>query len=324
MRKRGEHQEQAVERKILDIIPVAVLERYWRVITILGIVVLLGCLAFWFAPKTPSVLNGGSGGEKAECSETEQDVYINWWFGIRHSKSCRSVDVLPLQSPDESTGVEDENKEHQNTLQDRPLTLAEADLLAQERMAYWTTWLAFLTALGLGALIWTLRLTRQTVDVTREIGDKQTRAYIDVWSAKMISPNSETDITWHSDRGIKAKILIKNFGMTPARNVKIIRSEKTIGKLLLDTFDTTPLDRQIPTAFTLAPNASIAINVDNILREEEWNEIGLENAYIMMLGHIEYEDVFNVSHFTDFCLRLENFGTDRMRIFPYTRGNQST
>jgi hypothetical protein len=72
---------------------------------------------------------------------------------------------------------------------------------------------------GTVLLVWTLILTRQAnksaqtaVKITREIGRLQTRAYLGIESATAIVEKFKFP---------KIRIIIKNTGMTPARNVHI-------------------------------------------------------------------------------------------------------
>ncbi|NHK26676.1 hypothetical protein FF098_001985 [Parvularcula flava] len=100
----------------------------------------------------------------------------------------------------------------------KPLTLAERDLLAQERMAYWTIWIAGFTGFGLVLLFLTLSETRDLTRITQDIGEAQTEAYL-----------SETGFRFqldHKDR-LGGGLFIylaqtwMNTGSTPAYSVRI-------------------------------------------------------------------------------------------------------
>jgi hypothetical protein len=76
--------------------------------------------------------------------------------------------------------------------------------------AFWQTWLI---AIGTGLLFYTLYLTRQTILVTRRIGEAQTAAHISIYDAKIIICDGS------SKRRAFCPIVAvrwKNSGMTPA------------------------------------------------------------------------------------------------------------
>lgn len=186
------------------------------IISVLSVAVF--SLAFFCQPNAPSTVDQKSqlDGE-ANCAERHSDTYINWWFGIRHSSDCQT-DVLQakvLEGGSDKGGIE--KPIHQ--AYDSSLSVAEADLLAQERVAYWTFWISILTAVGLAALLWTLWLTREAnraardaVDVTRTIGELQLRAHLSVETLVGKSQNAVSGSTKNPPRSLELTVNVRNFG----------------------------------------------------------------------------------------------------------------
>lgn len=101
--------------------------------------------------------------------------------------------------------------------------LAEADVLAQQgmdissrRMANISFWQTVLVGVGTAALIWTLFLTRQAtkaahdaVTVTRDIGQKQVRAYCHISSVTLKFPAEALNLA----------VVLTNAGQSPANDV---------------------------------------------------------------------------------------------------------
>jgi hypothetical protein len=90
------------------------------------------------------------------------------------------------------------------------LKFEEANLLAQERVAHWTAWIGAFTAIGLFAILATLIETRQVTNVTREIGQKQIRAYIHI--DRIYLDTSSSDLT----EGVRLCVSAHNSGQSRA------------------------------------------------------------------------------------------------------------
>ena len=96
----------------------------------------------------------------------------------------------------------------------RPLNVVESDLLAQEKMAYWTRVIGFFTAAGLAILYVTFGATRDAVIETRKIGEAQTRGYL-VLQPKWVSFD-RNDTIWFACE-------LSAIGNTPLTNVSVTR-----------------------------------------------------------------------------------------------------
>lgn len=192
-------------------------EKYAAAISV-AIVIALLLLAAWITtPNTPSaqteILDGP---KRAEFSYTagydsENGLYV------------RVERPLPSQS---ASGISAEDSKEPSK---QRLGTAEADLLAQERVAHWTFWIAVFTAIGLVAIVATFEAARQQTIATREIGEMQSRCYVNVSSCIFSldlpeRPANESEVSDQNNRITdaypKISVRIENAGQTPARAIK--------------------------------------------------------------------------------------------------------
>ena len=75
--------------------------------------------------------------------------------------------------------------------------------------------------------------------------------------------------------------------------------------------------------FASSPSG-VSIPIDNILSAEVFRDLMHQEAHSFFFGKIEYLDVFGRDHVTEFCMRVENFGTDRMRAVPSSDHERTT
>lgn len=127
------------------------------------------------------------------------------------------------QAPESVEGQEQAGKTKSES-QEAKESREGLDLVAQQRMAYWSIWIAGFTLSGLMALFWTLVETRaavreaekattaarDTVSVTRETGEAQVRAYV---SAHKMEVRDEFFSRFTA--------VIKNSGQSPAKDVRV-------------------------------------------------------------------------------------------------------
>lgn len=184
------------------------------------------------------------------------------------------------------------------------------DLIAQQRMADATqamneatqsmknaAWLSFVAvAIGTGLLVWTLRLTRQAnkaardaVDVTREMGEAQVRAYISVSQVLVEPPQAGSHLV--------VKWKIKNYGNSPAKAV-VARSV-----LSLDAYDPESRNLEIRNALSrkcvpIGAGASFVLEKvsENILSVTDVEAIRNGGLRIAFGGHVTYRDAFGKKH----------------------------
>lgn len=108
------------------------------------------------------------------------------------------------------------------------LDFDEANLLAQERVAHWTAWIGAFTAIGLFAILATLIETRRVTAVTREIGQKQIRAYLHIDSILLDDRSSDASggvrlcISAHNSGQSRAVAPVATYTMTAFDNDRIL------------------------------------------------------------------------------------------------------
>jgi hypothetical protein len=200
---------------------------------------------------------------------------------------------------------------------------AEYDLKAQQDMAAWalgmlivTIWLTIITLGGVIFVAWTFR-------DAREIGRKEIRAYLGVESASYKIPE---DGAWKPNDGIKAEVIFKNYGASPARKVQFHWRAKTIGVDLQANIADEMRIASVPDggSFTLGSNAAFSKSIDNVISADEYASLISADAHTFFFGRLDYQDVFGGEHSTEFCMRVENFGTDRVRIWPFGGNERET
>lgn len=171
----------------------------------------------------------------------------------------------------------------------------EADLLAQVQMAHWTKWIGAFTAIGLALLYITFDATRETVVETREIGRKQTRAYLVVSGRiKKLEAAEEGFVTF------SIQITVKNNGPSPAilRNFSFIARINPLHNLPVSG-EWRPISKD---EVECSPNSSsmimLFVGFPKFAVEDVYNEKCA--LYVRMEGF--YEDVFNEIHLLETIL----------------------
>lgn len=197
------------------------------------------------------------------------------------------------------------------------------DLNAQESMAKaaWAMFFAtiFTIVIGVGGLVFLWK----DINVSRGVGQAQTRAYINVEGARYTNTENKKPV-YSAELGFKALVTIKNLGQSPARNVRFRRSEHTILATDMKNPSMFVSKQEFEGRFTIGSSSGFTATIDNLLSDDEFKLLMNGDAHIHLFGEVLYEDVFQKSWRTTYWLRVENFGTDRMRIFAYGDGNHET
>lgn len=228
------------------------------------------------------------------------------------------------------------------------------DLEAQEGMQFATeamneatqsmknaAWVsAILVGAGTLLLVWTLSLTRSAnkssqaaVEVTRDVGRAQTRAYVFFNMEGVVKP-FEVDIGNPTEISIDFEIA--NLGQTPAHNVRHIakiiirnRSEK-FGSEVVKIMEGQPT----PDA-SLKPSGAMNATAESAgpFIKADFRDCFLPEGTkrIFLIGRIFYDDVFDVPRETKFCYYLEpidrikddNFELGVSRWEQYTQHNSA-
>ncbi len=185
---------------------------------------------------------------------------------------------------------------------------------SMKKAAWWS-----LVAVGTGLLIWTLLVSRQAnaaardaVEVTREIGNRQTRAYCGV---ENISAIPVKDPDFKDGRPLYAEVIIKNFGQTPAHECS--------GRAVLVTYaQTKGVLRQIKkppikSRATLNPGAPFSFTIPLAIP----NEAAPPDERIVVIRYWRYADCFGERRASHFRYYLD---ADAHTFIPAKKGNYST
>lgn len=163
---------------------------------VIWVFVIIIASAYLSRPTTPSARENNASDED-RCPYTEYEVRSDGDGGFSFA----------IERDDEACAEYGQTTPKAEERNPKVLTLSEADLLAQERMAHWTLWIGILTGTGLIVLYITFVATRDAVEETRNIGEAQTRAYLAGLSAEYAVTDRDP---------LAIDLTIKNFGNSPA------------------------------------------------------------------------------------------------------------
>lgn len=203
-------------------------------------------------------------------------------------------------------------------LQEYGIHVTPSDTLAQ-----WIMALLGLVATGLSAwavvlLKRTLHETEAAVEVTRDVGQSQLRAYVSVSFAQFVRAGDSA----------VAKIGIKNFGQTPAFNV-VTWVHTWIERYPLEI----ELPRPEPKDFESFSRANLPpqTEVEHIqhhpkdINDFSRKEIQAGRAAFYVYGEVQYDDVFGVRRHTRYLYSCRDIdGQGRSGFRPYRYGNEES
>ncbi|WP_375202077.1 hypothetical protein [Hyphococcus sp.] len=189
------------------------LKRYWLPFALaFGLAAALVAIAWLCEPTEPSAREENSASENDDAGKrytVGSSADGGFTFSIERNASEEERTETGAENADESG--------------DSASSTTEADLLAQETMAYWTRWIGIFTALGLAALMMTLWATQQAnaaawaaVDVTRKTGEAQARGYITLKPLSLTIEKTVADF-----RSFRLRFEVYASGQTPIYEVRI-------------------------------------------------------------------------------------------------------
>lgn len=194
--------------------------------------------------------------------------------------------------------------------------LSAEDTLAQWIMAFFTVGMTVLTGVALYFIRATTIFTSKTLDeaksatkaanetilVTRQVGQAQTRAYV---AFETMRTEPHYDITGKHIIKWGFSAVWKNHGSTPAVNVKTTSACTT--EELPQGFS--------PTIHETAEFSFISPNQENMGQSWVWEidklvKLQQANKEIIFWGRVEYDDVVDTKkrHFNDFCRKMHIIG----------------
>ena len=170
---------------------------------------------------------------------------------------------------------------------------------AQETKKSWVRdpniWIAIFTVPAILIAFWALRISQETLRVSQDTEKRQLRAYV-------APANMRTSGT---DSIIEVEFDVENFGQTPAKNCSVSGAfeilpfplpEKHLFKIPAAPFSQNSI---------ITPRATkpLTVKVHRTLTAAEKTEIKSKeaNSRLYVYGVLNYHDIFNEAHFTDFC-----------------------
>jgi len=189
-------------------------------------VVILTFIAYWFQPRSPSILEVPQDQSQQNCTQYRDAE------SAPPQDSGTSINEVYRWScePLEKTGYE-ENREKK-----KAQTSTDADLLAQERVAYWTGWLGIFASFGFVGLIWTLFETRKMMQA-------DARAYVELL---------HIEFEVHPTYGGELRFWLSNTGRTPAKRITFT------GNIVVDGW-CNPINNLVGASLDVLPGNAIRI-----------------------------------------------------------------
>jgi hypothetical protein len=123
--------------------------------------------------------------------------------------------------------------------------------------------------------------------------------------------------------GFKSTVIVKNFGQSPAYKVYVRRKERTVGLAIAEVtdFDAALADAPRFGGGTVGPTDGLSYEIDNILKPEEHASLLRRTTNAFIIGDITFTDVFGETWVSEYCLRVEGYGSDKIRVFPFGSRN---
>lgn len=241
--------------------------------------IILPIVALIFSPQAPTVLEEPQTQAIQSCTQTRQSESDGEpEFGF-------TEDVYQWRCEPEQSA-----EYRQNDAKEKPRTSADADLLAQERVAHWTLWIGIYTAIGLMAIVATFEVTREQAIATRQIGVVQSRAYVDIANASVQ--------VFQAGQPFIGDIEIHNTGQTPANQLQV--SHTTYVTEFPIPIPIVPLGEMGGySSATLGANRTFVIRPSSsptILDQALIDRIRNETAAVSVAIKVRYVDVFGEAH----------------------------
>jgi len=282
--------------------------------------------------------------EREPITEPRQDEGAAARQGDAQNEDRAIPDYTPAFERIESA-IRDLVSEKDENARQRQDNREKDDLEAQQNMAFWAKFMfwatvaaVIVTGMGVALVGFTLRHTRraadyagdmvkeaklttaaanETISVTRDIGQKQARAYVGIGTVT---------VKMNDDGIIGAVVEIENTGQTPALNV-------ICGVTL--TICPFPLRKPLPTPKEPGVLRSSAIlhggkhvtikglTLPVPLSPEYQRDFTESKGAFFIHGAITYEDVFGEPHFTKFCLYYTGSWGGEHKPDVYSTGNEA-
>ena len=205
---------------------------------------------------------------------------------------------------------------------------SEQDLRAQREMAEWAKWMlvatcfgSIVTVIGIVFVAQTLQANRaavnvaeRNIEIAKNTASQQLRAYMSYVEGNAVQEHSHS-YTW--------QLVFQNCGQTPAQNVVIIVDAITQER------DAGPVHPDPKCHWqkygTVGPGLQVTAKLLSVLGEVRHRQIQNKQAAAYIFGFVCYDDVFGVSHFTNFRVKYdrESYASIEKRLLTCHGGNDA-
>lgn len=248
--------------------------------------------------------------------------------GASSQQSISQPFGLPVRIVEDKEAAEaTERREEEAAEREQQDLVAQQSMDAAAHSAKRAAWLsAALVAIGTGLLVWTLSLTREAnraardaVAVTRDIGQRQVRAYVGVHEAKADFLSNE-----EFPEQYRFMIILKNTGASPATKVRIWAA-CYIGANFPP--ELRARDKSHGSENSIGAGGTLKIEYGTSERRvpiEAVRWVRQGEARLWAFGEAEYFDVFGEKREVGFRFDVTRGQIGRPQMYPSPEGNYET
>jgi hypothetical protein len=177
----------------------------------------------------------------------------------------------------------------------------EHDLHAQRDMSRWALYMWIATMVGIGLVGATLFETRKAaqaaeavVTVTREMGQRELRAYVTVTDVQLLA--------FTVGERIRVKVVFKNTGATPAYECTLVTRIRIARFPAPETSFDYPTLAHNPAKVLIGPDAPFSqqSSPPHALTQFEHDEVSSGRCALYFWGRLNYRDAFEADRWTTF------------------------
>ena len=270
-----------------------------------GGVVAIALLLTCAATSNPPAPSGGNAQAKHESATAQHHADVQGAQDAAQQPILVRIDQAPSQYP---IATESEDEREWYATPDWWVAGATGALFVVTGGLWIATWCMWRTTQravrdGIASVRAALRSAKAAEGVlahTEKISKSELRAYVGI---DLNSDTAHIEVS-PRDRSISVKVLVRNFGRTPAFRLQVsskieIREKPLAGALSKDIAPTTQ------STLTLNPEQTIFVVEkadDIVVTPSDSNDIIAENKAIYFSGRIEFVDIFKRARWADFTM----------------------
>lgn len=249
-------------------------------------------LAFMNGYLTTHNRYGSPGQLQGDLNKGQQDHGYVEPFGLATGDDIRKLEAR--ENPDDARYYDEQNRRAQKSAAD-----------AAQVMVFLTEVSIILGLVGAGAIIWTLKVSRESNSISRETAERQLRAYIHVDKVNFEHVNDQYALT--------VNVTYKNFGQTPARGVV---NNLTVSFVMMGEAKLRDRGEKRERGYDIGPGQSSTtsahVSLSGFVKPHMLTK---EIATMYVMGEITYKDVFG---------REERHTRYKMYLYPDPEGLDDT